>query len=128
MRIFTILLFSLPLLAFEGNKLYQCASMYSIVGGTPHEFSQEEQNKSRFTLVFNKSLSRLKTSDNMIYTAAKSKVNGQLYINKAVVNGRTLFYKLKMANKSGMYRSVSVTGYGNLVNEYVLCQKVKKKK
>ena len=127
MKILTVLLFSLPLFAFEGNKLYQCTPMYSIVGGSPHEFSQEEQNKNRFTLVFNKDLSRLKTSDNMIYTASRSKLKGQLYINKAVVNGRTLFYKLKMANKNGLYRSVAVTGYGNLVNEYVLCQKVKKR-
>ena len=128
MKILLILLFSLPLFAFEGNKLYQCASMYRIIGGTPHEFSAEEQKKSRFDLVFNKDLSRVKTSDGMIYNATKSSLKGRLYTNVMHVNGRTLYYKLKMASQNGMYKSVSVTGYGNLVNEYVLCQKAQKEK
>jgi len=128
MKIIYLLLVSLPLLAFEGNKRYQCASMYRIVGGAPHEFSQEEQNKSRFYLVFNKDLSRVKTSDGMIYNVTKSTLKGRLYTHVMRVNGRTLYYKLKMASKNGMYKSVSVTGYGNLVNEYVLCQKEQKEK
>ena len=125
MKLLVILLFSLPLLAFEGKKLYQCTLMYRVIDGAPHEFSPEEQEKSRFGLVFSKDLSRLKTSEGLIYTSTKTSVKGKLYVKKVVVNGRTLYYKLKVANKSGLYKSVSVTGYGNLVNEYVLCQKAK---
>lgn len=126
MKAVLILLFSLSLLSFDGKKLYQCTSKYKIIDSSPSELSQEEQEKSKFQLVFNKSLSRIKSSDGMIYTAKKSSLKGQLYVNKLVVNGRTLYYKLKVANKNGLYKSVSVTGYGELVNEYVMCQKVQK--
>ena len=77
MKLLFVLLLSLPLLSFEGEKIYQCASMYKIVGGTPHEFSQEEQEKSKFELIFDKDLSRIKTSDGMTYHAAKSSVKGE---------------------------------------------------
>lgn len=126
MKLLLVLLLSLPLLCFEGEKLYQCASMYKIVEGTPYEFTSDEQKQSTFGLIFDQDLLRIKTSDGMVYNAIKSSSQGRLYVNKAVVNGRTLFYKLKIANKSGLYKSVSVTGYGNLVNDYVLCQEVKK--
>ena len=128
MKILFILLFSLPLFSFEGNKLYQCVSKYRIVNGAPHEFSPEEQNKSLFQIVFNKKLSRVKTSDGKIYDSAKTKLKGQLYIYQAKVNGRLLKFKLQTASNNGLYRSVSVTGYGDLVNEFVLCQQLKTKK
>lgn len=128
MKQFLLLLLSLPLLSFEGEKVYQCVSMYKIVGGSPHEFSQVEQDNSRFELIFDKDLNRIKTSVGMIYNATKSSSKGTLYVNKSVVNGRTLYYKLKIANNSGLYKSVAVTGYGNLVNEYVMCQQVQKGK
>jgi len=102
-----------------------CASMYRIVNGSPHEYTQEEQKKSRFTVVFNKKQSRLKTSDGFIYTATTSNVKGKLFVKKLKVNGRNLTYKLKLASKNGLYKSLSVTGYGNLVNDYVICQKMK---
>lgn len=128
MKILLVLLFSLSLFAFEGKKLYECSSKYRIVNGSPHEYSPEEEKKTRFSLVFSKSLNRVKTSDGMIYGSAKSKSKGRVYVNRMKVNGRTLNYKLKIASKNGLYKSVSVTGYGNLVNEYVLCRKVQKKK
>lgn len=127
MKILLILLFSLTLFAFEGKKLYQCAPKYRIVNGNPHEFSPEEQRKNAFQLIFNKKLTRLQTSDGMIYTASSSNLKNKTYFNKKKVNGRSLTYKLKMASNSGMYRSVFVTGYGNLINEFVLCYKVPKK-
>ncbi len=126
MKIILILLFSLPLLSFEGKKLYQCVSKYRVVEGSPVELSEEEQGKSQFQLVFNKTLSRVKSSDGMVYTAQKSTLKGQVYSAKILVNGRTLYYKLKVANDKGLYKSVSVTGYGELVNDYALCEKVKK--
>ena len=111
--------------AFESKKLYQCASKYRIVNGSPHEFSLQEQQNSLFQFVINKKRTRLKTSDGMIYTKVKSKVKGDLYISQVKVNGRALNYKLKMASANGLYKSVSVTGYGDLINEFVLCSKKK---
>ena len=128
MKTILILFFSLSLFAFEGKKLYECSSKYRIINGTPHEFSPEEEARTRFSLVFSKTLKRVKTSDGMIYSLAKSKSKGSLYVNVVKVNGRTLNYKLKMASKNGLYKSVSVTGYGNLINDYVLCSKVPKVK
>ncbi|PHR56205.1 MAG: hypothetical protein COA44_08935 [Arcobacter sp.] len=128
MRILLILLFSLSLFAFEGKKLYECSSKYRIINGSPHEFSPQEEAKTKFSLVFSKNLNRVKTSDGMIYSSVKSKSKGATYKNIVKVNGRTLNYKLKIASKNGLYKSVSVTGYGNLINEYVLCKKIKKKK
>lgn len=126
MKILFILLFSLSLQAFESNKLYECASIYRVVGGTPHEYSLDEQKKSIFQLIFNKKQTRLQTSDSMIYEMMNSKLKGKLYVNKKRVNGRNLTYKMKLASTNGLYKSVFVTGYGNLVNEYVLCHQVKK--
>jgi len=123
-----LLLLSLPIFAFEGKKLYECVSKYRIVNGKPHQFSPEEQGKSYFTLVFSKTMQRVKTSDGMIYGLTKRKSKGSVYAKQVKVNGRTLHYKLKVASKNGLYKSVSVTGYGNLINDYVLCQKVQKKK
>jgi len=127
MKIFLILLFSLSLFAFEGKKLYQCAPKYRILNSNPYEFSPEEQKKNAFQVVFSKNLNRVKTSDGMIYTASSSNLKGKLYMNKKKINGRSLTYKLKMATKNGMYRSVFVTGYGNLINEFVMCYQVKTK-
>lgn len=124
MKIALILLISLSLFSFEGKKLYQCAPKYRIVNGNPHEFSLEEQQKNLFRVVFNKQMSHLQTSDGMIYTATSSNLKGKLYLKKMKVNGRSLTYKLKIASDRGMYRSVFVTGYGNLINEYVLCAKI----
>lgn len=128
MKILLILLFSLSLFAFEGKKLYECSSKYRIINGSPHEFTPQEEAKTLFSLVFSKNLKRVRTSDGMIYGSAKSKSKGSLYVNRVKVNGRTLNYKLKVASKNGLYKSVSVTGYGNLINEYVLCTKVQKNK
>jgi len=127
MKILLILLFSLCLFAFEGNKLYQCVPKYRIINGSPHEFTLDEQKKNAFQLVFNKKLSRIKTSDGIIYQVTSSNLKGKTYINKKKINGRSLTYKLKMASKNGLYRSVFVTGYGNLINEYVLCYQLKAK-
>jgi len=128
MKLLLIFSLSLSLFAFEGKKLYECSSKYRVVGGSPHELSPEEESKTRFTLVFNKNLSRVKTSDGMIYGISKSKSKATVYVNRVKVNGRTLNYKLKLATKNGLYKSVSVTGYGNLINEYTLCTKVQKTK
>jgi len=126
MKLALILLLSLPLLAFEGKQLYQCSSMYRLVNGSPHEFSKEEQEKSTFGLMFNQNKNKVKTSDGMVYAITKSSVKGALYSNKVKVNGRTLYYKLKMAGENGLYKSVSVSGYGNLINEFVMCKKMHK--
>ena len=128
MKILLILLFSLSLFAFEGKKLYQCVPKYRLVNGNPHEFTPAEQTKNAFQLIFNKKLTRVKTSDGMIYTATSSNLKGKTYVNKKRVNGRSLTYKLKMATKNGMYRSVFVTGYGNLINEFVMCYQLRTKK
>lgn len=127
MKILLFLLFCLsPFLeAFEAKKLYQCASKYRLVNGSPHEFSLEEQQKSLFQFVLNKKKTRLRTSDGMIYTKMKSRVKGDLYVSQVKVNGRALTYKLKMASGNGLYKSVTVTGYGDLINEFVLCAKIK---
>ena len=127
MKPLLLILFCLStfLQAFETKKLYQCTSKYRIVNGSPHEFSLQEQKKSLFQFVLNKKGTRLKTSDGKIYTKVKSKVKGSLYVSQAKVNGRALNYKLKMASANGLYKSVSVTGYGALINEFVLCAKRK---
>jgi len=127
MKLLLLVLFCLSsyLEAFESKKLYQCASKYRIVNGSPHEFSLQEQQKSLFQFVLNKKRTRLKTSDGKIYTRMKSKVKGSLYVSQAKVNGRAVNYKFKMASENGLYKSVSVTGYGDLINEFVLCARVK---
>jgi len=125
MKLFLLLfcLFSF-LEAFEPKKLYQCVSKYRVVNGSPHEFTLKEQEKSLFRFVLNKKRTHLRTSDGMIYTKVKTKVKGDLYVSQVKVNGRSLKYKLKVASKNGLYKSVAVTGYGNLVNEFVLCSKI----
>ena len=124
--ILLLLFFLSPLIeAFESKKLYQCASKYRLVNGSPHEFTLEEQQKSLFRFVLNKKKTRLKTSDGMIYTKMKSKVKGTLYVSQIMVNGRSLSYKLREASSNGFYKSVNVRGYGDLINEFVLCMKIK---
>jgi len=127
MKIFILLLLSLSLFAFEGKKVYECVSKYQIVGGAPHEFSEDEQQKRLFQLVFNQKKTKLRTSDGMMYMLAKSKSKGKLYINKTQINGRTIIYKIKIASANGLYKSVLVRGYGNLVNEYAICRVHKSK-
>jgi len=127
MKIALFLLLSLNLFAFEAKKMYQCTPKYTIANGNPQPYSEENQKKSAFYLVFNKDFTRLKTSDGKIYNLSTTKVKGKLYINKVKVNGRAITYRLRTASANGFYRSAYVTGYGNLINEYVLCIKDTKK-
>jgi len=126
MKILLMILFSLSLFSFEGNKLYECSSKYRIVNGSPYEYTSDEEASSRFSLVFNKRMNRLKTSDGLVYAKAKKKTT--VFFKKLKVKGRSLTYTLKLASEHGLYKSAFVRGYGTLVNEYVLCSEVKKKK
>ena len=128
MKIVLFLLLSLSLFAFEGKKMYQCVPKYTVANGNPQEYPSEYQQKNSFYLVFNKKLSRIKTSNNKIYSLSNTREKGKLYMSKEMVNGRALTYKLRTASLNGLYRSVNVVGYGNLINEYVLCKKIKTKK
>ncbi|MDF1881030.1 hypothetical protein JHD50_06880 [Sulfurimonas sp. MAG313] len=128
MKIIVFLLLCLNLFAFEAKKTYQCIPKYTIANGNPQEYPQEEQEKKTFYLIFNKDLTRIKTSDGIIYNQSTTNVKGKLYRYKKMVNGRAITYKLRTASTNGLYRSAHVTGYGNLINEYVMCLKVKKTK
>jgi hypothetical protein len=64
----------------------------------------------------------LRTSDAMVYQAAKSTARGKLFSKKVAIQGKNVYYKIRVLNAKGIYKSVFVPGYGNLIQDFVQCR------
>lgn len=116
------------LFTFDSNTVYACLSQYRLISGHKQhqQLSAKEKEKSYFEMIFNEDFSRMRTSDAMEYTQAKSTAKGRLYSKKVAIQGKTVYYKIRVFNTKGIYKSVFVPGYGNLIHDFVQC-KVKEK-
>jgi hypothetical protein len=111
-------------LTFQSNKVYACTSQYRLIGAhTQHQqLSAKEKEKSYFEMTFNQDFSRLSTFDDMVYSVARSTAKGRLYSKKVAIQGKTVYYKLRVFSAKGIYKSVFVPGYGNLIHDFVQCE------
>lgn len=112
------------LFTFQNNTVYLCTSQYRLSGGhnQHQELSAIEKEKSYFELIFNEDFSRLRTSDAMVYRQVRSTAKGRLYSKKVAIQGKTVYYKIRIFSEKGIYKSVFVPGYGNLIHDFVQCQ------
>ena len=112
------------LFTFQSNTVYMCESQYRLVAGHKQhqQLSAKEKEKSYFELIFNEDFSRLRTSDAMVYRAARSTAKGRLYSKKVAMQGKNVYYKIRVFSAKGIYKSVFVPGYGNLIHDFVQCK------
>jgi len=112
------------LFTFKSNRVYACASQYRLTGSHKQhqQLSVKEKEKSYFEMIFNEDFSHLRTSDAMVYSAAKSTAQGRLYTKKVAIQGKTVYYKIRVFSEKGIYKSVYVSGYGNLIHDFVQCK------
>jgi len=115
---------SSSLFTFQSNTVYMCESQYRLIGGHKQhqQLSTKEKEKSYFELVFNEDFSRLRTSDNIVYRAVRSTARGKLYSKKVAIQGKTVYYKIRVFSEIGIYKSVFAPGYGNLIHDFVQCK------
>jgi hypothetical protein len=111
-------------LSFQSNTVYICTSHYRLSGANEQhqQLSDKEKEKSRFEMIFNEDFSRLQTSDAMVYAAVRSTAKGRLYSKKVALQGKTVYYKIRVFSTKGIYKSVFVPGYGNLIHDFVQCE------
>ena len=112
------------LFTFESNTVYSCASQYRLSGAHKQhqQLSANEKEKSHFEMVFNDDFSRLRTSDAIVYRAARSTAKGRLFSKKVAIQGKTVYYKIRIFSVKSIYKSVFVPGYGNLIHDFVQCK------
>lgn len=112
------------LFTFQSNTVYACESKYRLIDGhnQDQQLSSIEIEKSYFEMTFNEGFSRLRTSDAIVYTQARSTAKGQLYSKKVAIQGKTVYYKIRVFSEKGIYKSVYVPGYGNLIHDFVQCK------
>jgi len=119
--LFFFLFFYLSLSAFENGNSYECHA----IKRNDVELSFEEQKTTKFEFYIKKNGAYLKTSRPLIYDRVKTKLESQdkLYLAKVKSNGNIIHFKLKFIQKNTLLRYVTVPGYGNLISEYVICNK-----
>jgi len=112
------------LFTFRSNTVYTCVSQYRLSGEQKQhqQLSAKEKEKSYFELIFNEDFSRLRTSGTMVYRAARSTAKGRLFSKKVAIQGKTVYYKIRVFSVKGIYKSVYVPGYGNLIHDFVQCK------
>ena len=116
-----IFLFAYALLAFENGNSYQCHA----IKRNDVKLSLEEQKATAFDFYIKKDGTYLKTSRPLIYDLMKTKLQkqGKTYLAKVKSNGQIIHFKLKFVQDETLLRFVTVPGYGNLISEYVICNK-----
>jgi len=112
------------LFTFQSNTVYMCESQYRLAAGHKEhqQLSAKEKEKSYFELIFNEDFSRLRTSDAMVYRAARSTAKGKLFTKRVAIQGKSVYYKIRVFSAKGIYKSVFVPGYGNLIHDFVQCK------
>lgn len=109
---------------FQSNMTYECVSQYRLIGDnkTHQQLSQQEKEKSYFQLSFSEDFTVLTSSDAKVYKESISTAKGRLYANKVIINSKVLYYKIRTTDNKGIYKSVFVPGYGNLIHDFAQCQ------
>ena len=105
--------------AFDVKTVYECKSKFR----SEIELSDSDQEKSLFELYIKKDKMALKTSEGIIYKRKRSAQKGSLYVKKMHMQGRTLYYKLQLSStRNTLMKSVLVKGFGNLIEDFVICK------